>query len=269
MSSRQKKWPTSCLRFMSLYIDPICEPIAAPERTLENPSTIIASAYPLWPAMVSTVPSSAFAGSSVGVPSGASAQPSGILSPDFCAAMMFPRAMIEVARSIFHREPFSRRKRGSDRVRAEERIVSAFRAHRGLAIGHRQQNHVLRGRLVAVVTQRAEMLAVAHGGAGDAGVAGHRIEQVERFGRLYLSQPIRRINRQSRSAPPIDHQLGTRRDHARANPAGCKSPIATRHACPFQTNPPAPAHRPGSRCLGAVTPAANERSSASCFRISQ
>src|SRR5580765_4479208 len=55
--------------------------------------------------MVRTVPARAAAASVVGSPSGESAQPSGILSPRFWAAMMLPLAIMEVAKSILTGKP--------------------------------------------------------------------------------------------------------------------------------------------------------------------
>src|SRR5215469_9966025 len=55
--------------------------------------------------MVRTVPARAAAASVVGSPSGVSAQPAGIGWPRFWAAMMLPRATIEVARSILTGHP--------------------------------------------------------------------------------------------------------------------------------------------------------------------
>src|SRR5580698_8599167 len=55
--------------------------------------------------MVRTVPANAAAASVVGSPSAVNAQPGGIGWPRFWAAMMLPRATMEVARSIFTGHP--------------------------------------------------------------------------------------------------------------------------------------------------------------------
>src|SRR5580692_12639909 len=55
--------------------------------------------------MVRTVPARAAAASVVGSPSTVSAQPAGMGWPFFWAAMMLPRATIEVAKSIFTGQP--------------------------------------------------------------------------------------------------------------------------------------------------------------------
>src|ERR1700722_7310018 len=55
--------------------------------------------------MVRTVPAKAAAASVVGSPSAVSAQPAGMGWPFFWAAMMLPRATIEVARSILTGQP--------------------------------------------------------------------------------------------------------------------------------------------------------------------
>ncbi len=206
MSSSAKKWPTSCLRSMFLYIDPMEGPIAEPDITLESTSTISASAYPLCPAIVSTVPSSALLASVVGFPSGSSAHPG-----RDCFAFLLRRddvpARDKRSRQInLDMKAFPRRKTRRNRIGPEKRAACPFRRHRRLAARRRKKDHVLIRRPVAVIADGAEMLRIADRRGSDAVFLRHRDQLVEDFHGLDLTESVSGIDRENTAALAVDFQ---------------------------------------------------------------
>src|SRR4051794_3999493 len=97
-SSARNRWPAP-LRASGSYGPwtpvPTALPVSAPDRT----SIMNAIAYPLWPAIGSTTPSTPSAGSVVGAPSAVSAHDSGMDSPRLRARWILPRATAVFAMS--------------------------------------------------------------------------------------------------------------------------------------------------------------------------
>ena len=106
------------------------------------------------------------------------------------------------------REAFAGGERGGDGVGAEEGFISSLGRHGRLAVGHGEQDKALRGCVVGVPGERAEVLGVAEGGGGDAVLAGEGDEQVESTAGLHLTGAVAGVKGDHAAGAAVDGEDG-------------------------------------------------------------